>query len=170
MKKRDGFTLWPWLIILVMVGSIVMMLLRLTQQVRERDECRDRMERIHHILTLYEREHGMLPALALFPADPESDEESLVHVLQPYGLKEGRAVCPSSPDVIREHGLSYLWNTALNHQSLHDRLEPTWVLVDLQAMDDRIPGPHFGTYHILYTDGSVERGTYPPPGLPVQFH
>lgn len=167
MKRR--MTIWPWMMILLMIGSVLWMMNRLSRQVHQASHCKENLEKIYHILTLYEVEHGQLPSFELFPEDPLEDAESLPMILKSYGLDLTRATCPSSPNVLREYGVSYLWNTALNHDSLTNRHEPTWVLVDMQALDDRLPGPHFGGYHILYTDGRVERTPHPPHSLPVQF-
>lgn len=160
---------WPWVFILLMVVSLVWMLNRLSRQLGEMQGCEANLIQIYDLLRLYENDHGQLPSLKMFPEDAEGDPESLVHVLRPYGLEGTAAVCPSASGILRAHGISYLWNPALNNSSLLNRPEPTWVLVDLQALDDRVPGPHFGQYNILFSDRRVERSALPPHSLPVQF-
>ncbi len=169
MKSRAGMTILPWLFILLMVGSLLWLLNRLTRDLQDAEECRRRLERIHQVLALYERENGHLPSFELFPEDPFNDSESLLSVLKPYGLNPEWALCPAAPGVLRNHGISYLWNPALNQGSLENRREPTWVLVDIQALVDNLPGPHFGGYNILYSNGRVERSPQAPHSLPVQF-
>lgn len=168
-RSRSGTAFAPWLLILLMLGSIFWLLNRLNTQLREANGCQTRLENIHHVLTLYEREFGVLPSFDLFPEDPQADPAAMREVLEPYGLDPDWLVCPAAPRPLASHGNTYLWNTALNQSSLRDRLEITWVLVDIQALDDKLAGPHFGAYHILYTDGRVERGYQPPHSLPVQF-
>ena len=168
MTPPRRFTIWPWLIIFLMVGSLLWMLNRLSTQVRHADGCEENLRKIHHILTLYELEHGRLPSLEMFPDDPTGEGASLPLLLRTYGMDPSLAVCPAASPLIRDHGLSYLWNTALNEGSLMNRLEPVWVLVDIQALNERTRGPHFGSYHILYSDGRVERSYHPPSTLPVQ--
>lgn len=167
-RSKQGAAFLPWLFILLMVGSLIWLLNRLNHQLGYAESCEQRLERIYQILAQYEQQHGRLPVLELFPEDPERNEESLLHVLGQFESDPDWAVCPASHPVLREHGLTYLWNTALNQSSLLDRKEITWVLVDIQALDDRLTGPHFGSYHILYTDGRVERSPSPPHSLPVQ--
>lgn len=169
MSRPRTAPVWAWLLIALMLGSLIWLLNRLTDQTQHAHQCRQNLEKIFHILTLYELEHGQLPSLALFPEEPLLDNESLLVVLRAYGMDPAWGICPAAAGVIRDHGLSYLWNTALNHRSLSSLIEPVWMLVDLQALDDRIPGPHFGGYHILYTDGRVERSMHPPHTLPVHF-
>ena len=168
-SSRAGTSFLPWLLILLMLGSIFWLLTRLNTQLREVRGCQSRLENIYHVLTLYEREFGVLPSFELYPEEPLTDPAGLVRVLEPYGLDPDWLVCPSAPHTLASHGNTYLWNTALNQGSLRDRREITWVLVDIQALDDDLAGPHFSAYHILYTDGRVERGFQPPHSLPVQF-
>ena len=42
---------------------------------------------------------------------------------------------------------------------------PVAGLVEVQAVSDSVPAPHFGHYNILYTDGRVESSAQPPPEL-----
>lgn len=167
-SKKSGASFLPWLFILLMVGSLIWLLNRLNHQVVYAEGCEERLKTIHEILTLYEQQHGRLPTLELFPEDPVRNEQSLLHILAQFESDPDLAVCPAAHPVLKAHGLSYLWNTALNQSSLTDRKEITWVLVDIQALDDTMGGPHFGSYHILYTDGRVERSPSPPHSLPVQ--
>lgn len=160
---------WPWVFIFLMIFSLLWMLNRVSRQLREAQSCEENLLRIYDFLRLYENDHGYLPSLKMFPEDVENDPESLVVVLRAYGMDVRDAVCPAASGVLRDHGISYLWNTALNNSSLVNRPEATWVLVDLQALDDRVPGPHFGGYTILYSDRRVERTGLPPHSLPVQF-
>ncbi len=169
MSHRRGIILLPWMFILLMLASLLWLLHLVNRGRSEAEGCRQNLQQIHRLLERYEREHGHLPVLELFPEEPLADPSSLLAALAPLGLQAGQACCPTAPGVVRAHGLGYLWNTALNGSSLRHAGEPTWVLVDLQALDDRLAGPHFGHYHILYTDGRVERSTFPPPGLPVHY-
>lgn len=161
--------IWAWLLIFMMIASVLGLLNRLTTQVQQADRSRDQLKQVHHILMLYEREHGHFPTLDFFPEEPFRDSESILQVLRPYGLDPAWLISPSAPNVLREHGISFLWNTALNRRSLDSLIEPVWMLVDIQALDDRLPGPHFRSYHILYTDGRVVRSPSPPHTLPVHF-
>ena len=167
-NSKAGSVFLPWLFILLMVGSLIWLLNELNQQLGYAEGCEQRMKKIYELLTRYEQQHGRLPLLELFPEDPRRDEESLLQVLGQFERDPDLAVCPASHEVLKEHGLTYLWNTALNQSSLKDRKEVTWVLVDIQALDDGMVGPHFGSYNILYTDGRVERSPSPPYSLPVQ--
>jgi hypothetical protein len=158
----------PWLFILLMVASLFWLLHRVNLQLGAADRCEQRLLKLYQSLQDYERQHGRLPSLELFPEDPRDSEKSLLQALQAFDPDPEAGTCPACHPVLQEHGLTYLWNTALNQSSLRARKESTWVLVDIQALDDRIPGPHFGAYHILYTDGRVERSNAPPHSLPVQ--
>jgi hypothetical protein len=170
MKKKSGAVLLPWLFIFLMIGSLLWLLNRLNKGLVYADGCKIQLENIYVALRNYEQEHGRLPALELYPVNPEDSEETLRGVLENQpGFDSSWLQCPAAGDVLREQGITYLWNTELNQSSLKDREDITWVLVDMHALDDSLPGPHFGEVHILYTDGRVERSEDPPPGLPVSF-
>jgi hypothetical protein len=168
MRRRDGIILLPWMFILLMICSLFWLLHLVNLGRSQAENCQAQLRRIHQALVRYEASQGHLPVLELFPEEPLSDPSSLPIALKSLGLDTADCVCPTSPQVVRQHGLGYLWNTALNGASLQ-RESRTWVLVDIQALDDRLPGPHFGRYHILYTDGVVESSSFPPAGLPVHY-
>lgn len=168
--RKCGAVFLPWLFIFLMIGSLVWLLNRLNTGLQNTDRCKKQLEQIYEYLVLYEKDNGRLPVFELYPEKLTGDGETLVsHLSQFPGFDPDWLICPSAPDVLRKPGITYLWNTALNQSSLAFREETTWVLVDIQALADEVPGPHFGTYHILYSDGRVERSSSPPNTLPVQF-
>ncbi|WFB37248.1 hypothetical protein P3T73_05675 [Kiritimatiellota bacterium B12222] len=170
MRGRSGAVFLPWLFILLMVGSLIWLLNRLTTGLQHADTCTEHLLQVYDYLKLYERDNGRLPVLELYPEDLEGNPESILNRLSELpDFDPEWLICPASAEILRAHGTTYLWNIALNQSSLTHRQEITWVLVDIQALDDRTPGPHFGAYHILYTDGRVERSSSPPHSLPVQY-
>lgn len=172
MRSKSGAVLLPWLFIFLMLASLLWLLNRVNEGVQSTEACRTQLENIYQALRQYEQEHGRLPALQLFPVDYTEDGEEITlrNLLsdQP-GFQAEWLLCPGSPEILRQHGITYLWNTELNQSSLTDRKDITWVLVDMQALDDNLPGPHFGKVHILFTDGRVELTDDPPHNLPVRF-
>lgn len=170
MTSKRGAVLLPWLFIFLMLGSLLWLLNRLNQGIQHSDQCQIQLENIYQALRNYEQENGRLPTLELYPVDPEETEETLMTILENQpGFRREWLQCPAAHDVLREQGITYLWNTELNQSSLIDRATITWVLVDMHALDLSLPGPHFGKVHILYTDGRVELSEDPPHNLPVRF-
>ena len=170
MKSKSGAILLPWLFIFLMLGSLLWLLNRVNQGMQHTDQCRGHLERIYTALRSYEQEHGRLPALEFYPVDPTEQEETLYSLLlDKTDFNPEWLLCPGSPSLLAEQGTTYLWNTELNQSSLSDRDQITWVLVDIQALDEGLPGPHFGKVHILYSDGRVEISQDPPPGLPLRL-
>lgn len=127
--------------------------------------CEANLLAIYSALELYEVDRGTLPRLAFFPDDPKQDNDSLVTTLQPYRSGAEVYACPSAPANLKDLGLTYVWNVALNGKKLHAPGAPTWMLVEINSLSDQVPAPHFGRYHILYTDGRVRPSRTPPPGL-----
>lgn len=132
---------------------------------RRAETCRANLREIYAVLEMYEIENGTLPSLALFPDDPKNDEDSLRVFLESQGVSGDLCLCPTSPRVVRETGLSYLWNVNLNGKKLSGFKDPEWMIVEINALSDQVPAPHYGAYHILYTDGRVEASREPPPEL-----
>jgi hypothetical protein len=129
------------------------------------EEAAKNLRLIYMALEWYEMEKGQLPPLTFFPDDPRHDADSLLYILNNYGVTEDMTVCPTAPRALRELGLNYVWNTKLSGRRLHESRERDWMLVEMHALSDRVPPPHLGHYSILYTDGRVERSRIPPPGL-----
>ena len=170
MNRKSGAVFLPWLFIFLMIGSLFWLLQRVNKGIQDTDACHKNLEAIYQALRLYEQEHGRLPALEFYPLEPTEGDGNLIHILENQSSSDvAWLVCPGAPDLLREQGITYLWNTALNQSSLTERDDITWVLVDMQALDDRLPGPHFGKVHILYTDGRIELSDDPPHSLPIRF-
>jgi len=170
MKSRSGAVFLPWLFIILMVFSLFWLLNRLNTGIQQSEQCENQLKNLYRYLRLYEEENGRLPTFELYPEEPLRNEDSMLNRLNMIqGFTPEWLICPGAPAILKDENVTYLWNTALNQSSLTQRKEITWVLVDMQALDDDIAGPHFDHYHILYTDGRVERSSSPPHSLPVQF-
>ncbi len=127
--------------------------------------CEQHLLRIYTLLEMYEIDRGTLPRLAFFPDDPRQDNDSIVVVLAPYGAEADDFICPATPKLYRDTGLSYLWNVKLNGRKQMSGQKPEWMLVELNALSREVPPPHLNCYHILYTDGRVVHAKTPPPEL-----
>lgn len=119
--------------------------------------CRDNLIRIFDALEIYEMSHGALPHLDFYPEDPHTGSASICVVLESYGLDPSSWICPSAPDIMTRTGLTYIWNTRLNGRSMRSFGERQWMLMELHGLDPTLPGPHFRSCNVLFTDGTVER-------------
>lgn len=124
MRSKSGRVILPWIFIILMVGSLFWLLNRVNLGRLQMDGCEQNLQAIYEALRLYEINNGALPTLALYPGEAAEDEDSIVKVLHAVGLEAPHFVCPASPQAVRDHGISYLWNTTVNGQSLDDRNEP----------------------------------------------
>ncbi len=128
-------------------------------------QCIKHLEQIYQALELYEIDHGRLPYLALYPDDPKHGPDSLLVVLDPYGMGGETGICPAAPPFTREQGLGYIWNVRLNGRSMYDGEEPQWMLIEINALTERVRPPHWRGYHVLYTDGVIRHHREPPEGV-----
>ncbi len=110
---------------------------------------------------------GALPSAAFYPqGDPRKDPKSIVRLIP--GAPPQLFVSPFAPDALREKGLTYAWNTAVNGKTLDVVTGGTWLLIDVTAFiaDPRIPKP--GKYLVLYADGRAEAVSEPPADIVKQ--
>lgn len=166
--RRAGFVAVRWLTALglvAVVGAGAWAWARCREHART---CEARLHELYAFFELYELQHGVLPTLAFYPNEPRRDGRSLRVLVEQEGLNGEVCVCPAAPRLLREAGLTYLWNPALNGRRLADQPEPRWMLVEVHALSDEVPRPHFGSYHVLFTDGRVVRCRQPPSDLPRQ--
>lgn len=155
-RRDGGLTLWLLflLAIAVAVGGLFMLL---SQNAKDRVSCDSNLKKVFRALELYEVDRGSLPTLAYFPSDPQNDADSIVVALESYGADSHICVCPAMHSVLRELGLTYIWNAALSGQHLHRNGPPVWVLVEMTAINSDLPTPHLGHYNVLFSDGTVRR-------------
>lgn len=125
-------------------------------------QCIQNLRHIYLALELYELDHGTLPHMAFYPDDAWHSPDSMLVVLDPYAITSEIGICPGSHDIVRTHGLSYIWNANLNGRKLHEQDPETWVVTKLSALSDQVPAPHLGRYITLYANGHIARSRRPP--------
>lgn len=128
-------------------------------------QCEENLRSVFGALDRYENEWGRLPELAFFPEHLEESRDSLLNVLRRYGVTDLHCICPAMPANVQRSGITYVWNTRLNGRQRAALESPTWMLVEISALNPELPRPHAGGYQVLYTDGSVRRSPAPPDGL-----
>jgi hypothetical protein len=163
--SRHGHAL---LKLVLTVGACLVLLLVIygvLHQLRLSFACQANLRVLYRALELYEMERGSLPRLAFYPDLATEDTESLRVVLESYGATGTACICPSSPTMLRDVGLTYVWNVRLNGRKIPRSGEREWMLVEIQALSSDVPAPHLGHYHVLYSDGAVERIAHPHPQL-----
>ena len=144
------FTIGPCAVLLL----VIFLLLR---QLHFSFVCQANLRTLYRAMEMYEMERGALPKLSFFPDNPTEDLDSLRVVLESHGASGTACLCPSGPASLRELGLTYVWNTQLNGRKIHRGGERTWMLMDIQALSPDVPAPHLRRYHVLYSDGQVDR-------------
>ena len=157
-SASQGQVVVKLLVLAVPCLLIVLGIYAVLHSLRLSRDCQANLRTLYRAFELYEMERGTLPRLAFFPDLPAEDTDSLKVVLEPFGASAGTCLCPASPPNLRDNGLSYVWNTRLNGQKMPKGDQPReWMLVEVQALSDDVPAPHWGRYHVLYSDGRVER-------------
>jgi hypothetical protein len=152
-------------IILLTIGLISWGLYQFFEEHAAAHQCEERLRQIYKALEQYEIERGVLPHAAFFPDDPKQDSDSLITALAAYVAGNEVYICPAAALLIKETGLTYVWNVDLNGKKLRDSNDAVWMLTEINALSDQVPPPHWWRYHILYTDGTIHHSRTPPEGL-----
>lgn len=165
-RSTSGKVLFKLLLVMAPCALLLAIIFAVLHELRHSFECQSNLRTLYHALELYEMERGALPKLAFFPDIPQEDTDSLRVVLESFGAGGSACVCPSAPENLRELGLTYVWNVRLNARKIPKGQAREWMLVDIQALSGDVPAPHLKRYHVLYSDGSVERIRNPLQELP----
>ena len=152
----------PWVLTLAILTILWWSMTHVQKVSDHKEHCRSNLTQIYKAVELFALENDTLPSLAFYPESVERGSDSLIHALRGYGLDPIYAICPVSPDPVYWKGLSYVWNPSLNGKRFEDILDPIWMIVDIQAISDEVPPPHFGSYLVLYSDGSIVETQEPP--------
>lgn len=151
-----------FIVLAILAGAIAYSVFRAEKRARQ---CIQHLRHLYLALEMYELDHGTLPHMAFYPDDARYAANSMLVVLDPYAITSEIGLCPGSHEVVREHGLSYIWNANLNGKPLHEQSGQTWLVTELSALSDQVPAPHLGRYITLYADGRIARSRKPPAGL-----
>lgn len=151
------------LVVLLLLGALLLLgrYIWLEEQIAR--ACTLRLQAFHRALMRYEAEYGTLPAAAFYPDDPGTEPNSLLVLLDPYGVTAETGVCPGSHPRILAHGLSYIWNASLNGMVSSEIPPDTWMMTGISALSPQMSPPHLGRHITLYADGTVLRTRRPPP-------
>ena len=121
-------------------------------------QCDSQLKNIGMAINMFTMNEGKYPDAKFYPEEPLKDPRSIVVILKPYGGGKETFICPTAPPVLKEKGLTYLWNDELSGKvpwRIKDR-STTWMMVDITAAhEDKSVSSHLGGYNILYADGNV---------------
>ncbi len=164
-QAQLAFVLIEWLLVLMLICGMGWGVYVAIGRHTMAGQCRRNLENIYSALELYEAEHGTLPRLAFFPDDATHDRDSLLVALRAYEPDANVFICPAIRRYYPAGTLTYIWNIKLNGKKIHAADSPAWMLVEINALSDNVPLPHFTGYNILYTDGRVRASHKPPMDL-----
>ncbi len=119
-------------------------------------KCERDLQAIYRAVEMHEINHGALPRIAFYADQPLEDERSMVRVLGNYGVPPEVFRCPCSHPVVRDTGLSYVWNVDVNGLHLLQIEDPVWMVAEVSALSGEVPRPFMGRVPVLFTDGRVE--------------
>lgn len=164
-RSRAGVALNVLLFTLALAAFLGAATYAMWRAKRNAHQCVQHLRHIYLALEMYELDHGSLPHMAFFPDDAWLSADSMLVVLDPYGVTGNTGMCPSAHDTVQTYGLSYIWNANLNGKTLHELDANTWLVTELNALSDQVRAPHLGRYTTLYADGRILRSRRKPDDL-----
>ncbi len=152
LTGRAGFTSVELLVAVTIVTSVSSATFVNVKNKVKQMNCRNNLKQIGMALKMREMTSGKLPKAAFFPEDPEKGKDSIRVILKDY---PGQLfICPSAPEGIEKKGLTFLWNDKCSDKASHHIKKPkeTWLMIEVNAVSDKVPAPHPGGYNVLYAD------------------
>ena len=131
--------------------------------------CRNNLSQINQAITMFEMQNNdRLPDAVFYPKEPD-DPKAINNILKSFcGTKV--FICPSLPDELKKRGLTYIWNDEFSNKRRDRMGDPgkKWLMIEMTAVDSKIPPPHSGGYNILYVDGHIEQSQTAPSFVPKE--
>ena len=152
LANRSGFTVTELLVAVTIVTSVSSAAFVNVKDKAKQTECQNNLRQIGMALRMHEMTNGKLPKAAFFPEDTKKGKDSIRVILKGYPAK--LFMCPSAPEEISKKGLTFLWNDKCSGKPSHRIKNPkkTWLMIEVNAVSDKVPAPHPGGYNILYAD------------------
>ena len=157
---RAGFTLLELLAVTTILSSVPIGAYKAIGKAKE-VFCKNNLKQIYLALTMFTMSNnGNLPSACFYPKN-SSDKNSLANILH---LSKGIFLCPSLPDKLKKNGITYIWNDRFSNQDPDSvrHKDKEWLMMEMTAVNEKIPPPHPGGYNILYLDGHIETKRKPP--------
>ena len=158
--NRCGFTLIELMAVTAILTSLPLGAYKAVGKAKE-ISCKNNLKQIYLALTMFRMNNdGNLPSACFYPKD-SSDKNSLANILR---LSKDVFLCPSLPGELKKNGITYIWNDRFSNQdpdSLPHK-DKKWLMMEMTAVDKKIPPPHPGGYNVLYLDGHIETKQKPP--------
>ena len=152
LANKAGFTVTELLMAVTIVTSVSSAAFVNVKDKAKQTQCQNNLKQIGMALRMHEMTNGKLPKSAFFPDDPKKGKDSIRVILKGYPAKLFK--CPSAPEEIAKKGLTFVWNDKCSGKPSHriKKSKETWLMMEVNAVSDKVPAPHPGGYNILYAD------------------
>jgi prepilin-type N-terminal cleavage/methylation domain-containing protein len=163
LKSRVGFTLTELLVVTSILGAISPVAYIGVKNKAYEIQCMNNLKQIGTATQMFELDQGRLPDAKFFPENPNTDPRSIKVILKNYGLPDEIFICPTSPQQLKDLGLTYLWNDEVSGRTLYSIKNPsqTWLMVDMTAAYEKVAS-HRNGYNVLYANFQVNWSASPP--------
>ena len=154
---KKGFTLTDILLVTTLLTSTSTGAYVQAKNKAYEIDCQNRLKQIGAVIQIMLMDTGVFPDAKFFPEKPDENTKSIKVILKAQGVPGEIFVCPSVSDDLKKIGLTYIWNDELNGKS-PDTLPDagkTWLMVDMNAVTEKVSPAHRDGYNVLYADGTA---------------
>ncbi len=125
-----------------------------TDQARQQ-VCVQHLQVISQAFQMADLRGQPLPQACFFPKNG-SVTDSLPKLMGGQ-VQEQAFYCPAAPVKLKEHKITYLYNSKLGGKMMAQVQErsKTWLIADICVASSKFPGMHNGGANILFADGQV---------------
>jgi len=156
IRSRRGFTL----VEVMTTATLIAGLGGSTAFVNPKDKaqqlvCLQHLQVIGQTFQMQDLQGQPLPPACFFPKTP--DAANSLPKLMGNAVQEQAWLCPCAPVKLREHKITYLYNSKLAGKQLSaiPDASHTWLLADLCVVSSNLPGMHNDGANILFADGQA---------------
>jgi prepilin-type processing-associated H-X9-DG protein len=152
-RRSLGFSITEVLAVATMISTVPMGAYMRAKEKGAETECKSNLQEIGKALAIYINDNGEYPKAAFFPKEPKTGADS-IRVLLP-DIPEKLWICPSTPDALKEKGLTFVYNDSLGGKKEFSDPGKKWVLIEINCVSASAPAPHPTGYNVLFADGHV---------------
>ena len=151
-RSRAGFTATELLTVAAIVTSVSTAAYVKVKDKAKQTACTSNLRQVGLALRMFEMTEGRLPDAVFFPSNPKKDKNSIRVIMK--NTSEKLFICPAAPDELAKKGLTFLWNDKCSGKASHriKNANKTWLMIEINAVSDKVPAPHPGGYNVLYAD------------------
>ncbi|MEN6401972.1 MAG: prepilin-type N-terminal cleavage/methylation domain-containing protein [Armatimonadia bacterium] len=160
LRRRRGFTTVEILVVTGILTSLGGNGFQNCTNKAHQVACFNQLRQIGMAFQMRANMDEPLPQAWFYPPDnhPARERYNIVNIMKKDGVMPQMFICPSAPDEVKQRGITYLYNDKLCNRNMDSIENPTetWLMMDVNAINQEITPAHNGGCNVLFCDGHVK--------------